>query len=153
MVSSGTKSNQIVLMSDVVLLGVVQWVVVRDVVLDAAILLVRWTVDCQQLLRGFEDGGLAPRSVHVPRDSSLAWTVLTVRIESMFDFFEQSLPWHELVGAQIPSVACSNMFSVIFVKPPLQDTQDILFFEEKTALKVSEAAVYGEGVTAVFECG
>lgn len=58
MVSARTKSDEIVLVSDVFLLGVVQWVVVSDVVLDAAVFLVRWAIDCQQLLRRVEDGGL-----------------------------------------------------------------------------------------------
>lgn len=65
MVSARAKSNQIVLVSDVVLLGVMQWVVVRDVSLNTAVLWIRWAVDCQQLLGRFEDGSLAPRSVHM----------------------------------------------------------------------------------------
>ena len=43
------------------------------------------------------------------------------------------------------------MFSIIVVKPPLQNTQHILLFEEKTALKISEPAVYGKGLAAVLE--
>ena len=43
------------------------------------------------------------------------------------------------------------MFSVIVVKPPLQNAQDILLFEEKTALKISEPAVYGKGLAAALE--
>ena len=65
MVSARAKSNQIVLVSDVVLLGVMQWVVVRDVGLNTAVLRVRRAVDCQKLLGRFEDGSLAPRSIHV----------------------------------------------------------------------------------------
>jgi hypothetical protein len=48
MVSTRSKSDKIMLVSDVFLLGVVKWVVVRDVSLDAAVLLFCWTVHCQQ---------------------------------------------------------------------------------------------------------
>lgn len=71
----------------------------------------------------------------------------------MFDLFEKSLSRHELVRTQTPSVACSNMLPVVFVKPLLQHTQDVLFLKQKPALKVAKAAVYGEGVTAVLERG
>ena len=60
MVSARAKSDQIMLVPNVLLISVMQWVVVRDVILDAAILLIRWTIDRQQLLRGLEDGCLAP---------------------------------------------------------------------------------------------
>lgn len=46
MVSARAKCDQIMLVSNIFLLGVMQWVVVRDVILDAAILLVRWTINC-----------------------------------------------------------------------------------------------------------
>jgi hypothetical protein len=59
MVSTRSEGDQIMLVSDVFLLGVMQWVVVGDIVLDAAILLVRWAIDCQQLLRRLEDGSFA----------------------------------------------------------------------------------------------
>lgn len=45
------------------------------------------------------------------------------------------------------------MFAIVLVKPLLQNTQDILLFEENTALKVAKAAVYGKEVTAVLERG
>jgi hypothetical protein len=51
------------LVPDVFLLGFVKWDVVRNVSLDASVLLVRWTIYCQQLLRRSQDGGLVPRSV------------------------------------------------------------------------------------------
>ena len=78
---------------------------------------------------------------------------LTIRVESVFDLFEQSLSRHELVRAQTPSVACSNMLPIVFVKPLLQNTQDVLLLKQKPALKVAKAAVYGKGVTAVLERG
>lgn len=64
MVSTRAKSDQVMLVSDVFLLRVVQGVVVRDVILDATILLFRWTIDCQQLLRRPEDSSLFPQSAY-----------------------------------------------------------------------------------------
>ena len=68
MVSTRPKSDQVMFVSGVFLLGVVQWVVVVDVVLNAAVLRVRWAIDCQQLLGRLKDGGLALRSVHISCD-------------------------------------------------------------------------------------
>lgn len=65
MISSGTKRDQIMFVSDVFLLCFVQRIVVGDVDLDAAILLVGRTIDRQQLLRRLEDGGFGPQSVHM----------------------------------------------------------------------------------------
>ena len=50
------------LVSDVLLFGVMQWIIVRDVSLDAAVFLLRWTIDCQELLGRLEDGSLVLRS-------------------------------------------------------------------------------------------
>lgn len=59
MISTRAESDQIMPVSDVFLLCVVERVVVRDVILDATILLVRWTIHCKQLLRRLEDGSFA----------------------------------------------------------------------------------------------
>ena len=91
-------------------------------------------------------------SPYVPCD--LAHILLsrpTIRVESVFDLFEQRLSGHKLVDFQSPSIACGNMFSIVLVKPLLQNTQDILLFEDKTALKISESAIYGKGLAAVLE--
>jgi hypothetical protein len=64
-----------------------------------------------------------------------------------------SLSWHELVRAQSPGVARGDMFLVVLVKPLFQNTKDVLLLKQKPALEVAEAAIYGKGVTAIFECG
>lgn len=71
----------------------------------------------------------------------------------MFNLFKQSLSWHKLVRAQTSGVACGYMFSIVFIKPLLQDTQNVLLLQQKPALQVTKAAVYGKGVTAVFKRG
>ena len=155
MVSARAKSYQVMLVPDVLLISVVQWVVVRDVILDAAILLIRWTIDRQQLLRGLEDGSLAPNQYTCFSWSrpSFAERRLTIRVESVLDLFQQGLSWHELVRTQSPGVASSDMFPIIFVKPLLQNTQHVLLLKQKSVLQVAKAAVYGKGVAAVFERG
>jgi hypothetical protein len=45
------------------------------------------------------------------------------------------------------------MFSIVLVKPLFQNTKDVLLLKQKPTLEVAEAAVYGKGVTAVFERG
>jgi hypothetical protein len=45
------------------------------------------------------------------------------------------------------------MFLVVLVKPLFQNTKDVLLLKQKPALEVAEAAIYGKGVTAIFECG
>lgn len=90
MVSAGTKSDQIMLVSDVFLLGVVKWVVIRDVILYAAILLVRWTIDCQQLLGRLEDCSFVQDQCTMfllPR-RFLFGTALTIGVESMLNLLQ-----------------------------------------------------------------
>jgi hypothetical protein len=81
------------------------------------------------------------------------WVVLTVRIESVFYFLEESLSRHEIVSIEISSEACGNMFPVILIEPPFQHPQDILLLQEKPTLKVAKSTVDSERVTAVLECG
>jgi hypothetical protein len=85
MVSTRSKGDQIMFVSNVFLLSLMQWVVVRDVILDTAIFLVRWTIHCQELLRRLGDSGLALWSVFT--FLSFFPLSLTVRVESMFDLF------------------------------------------------------------------
>lgn len=142
MISTGTKRDQVMLMSDVFLLSFVQWFVVHDVILYTAVLLIRRTIDGHQMLRGLENGGLGPRSEHV---SVFALRLsLTVRVESTLDLFQQSLSWHKLVSAKSPSVACRNIVSIVLVQPFLQNTQDVLFLKKEAALQVAKATIYGE---------
>jgi hypothetical protein len=87
MVSAGSKGDEIMLVSDVLLLGIVEWVIVRNVSLDASVLLFRWTIHCQQLLRRFQDGGLVPRSVRTFR-ACFSQLKPTIRVESMLNLFQ-----------------------------------------------------------------
>jgi hypothetical protein len=45
------------------------------------------------------------------------------------------------------------MFSIVLVEPLFQNTKNVLLLKKKATLEVAEAAVYGKGVAAIFECG
>jgi hypothetical protein len=155
MVSAWPESDQILLVSDVFLFGIMQRIVIRDKVFDAAILWIRWTIDRQQLLTRLEDSGLDLQSAPMFYWSRLADLDPgnTIGVKSMFYLFEQSLPRHDLVGAESAGIACDNMLSIVLVESLLQNTQNVLLLKKKPTLEVAKATVYGEGVTAVLEGG